>query len=86
MGLTSLQLKIQLDFSSALCVPLFPECFSGSCVASSINSAFLGTCFSYPIKDAVQYLWTVQGNRLNATALYFPELEVRQMCPNWHLQ
>lgn len=59
VGLTSLQLKIQLDFSCAIYVPLYPECSLGSCVASSIHSVFLGTCFSYPIKAAVQYLWIV---------------------------
>lgn len=59
VGLTSLQLKIWLDFSRAIYVPLYLECSFGSCVASPINSALLGTCFSYPIKDAVQYPWVV---------------------------
>ena len=54
MGLTSLQLKVWLDdFSCAIYVPLYLECSFGSCVASSINSALLGTCFSYTVKDAV---------------------------------
>lgn len=59
VGLTSLQLKIWLDFSCSIYAPLYLECSFGSCVASSINSALLGTCFSYAIKDAVQYLWVV---------------------------
>lgn len=53
MSLASLQLKIWLDFSCAIYVPLYLECSFGSCVASSINSVLLGTCFSYTIKDAV---------------------------------
>lgn len=58
VGLTSLQLKIWLDFSCAIYVPLYLECSFGSCVAS-INSPLLVACFSYTIKDAVQYLWIV---------------------------